>query len=71
MSEQQQARKWNVVVPVVAVLRAPDGTVAVRRLAKALTEAGFDVYEEDIGLGPFESEDEVGESAPPLNGWPS
>jgi hypothetical protein len=64
---------WNVVAPVVAVLGAPTGAEAYGRLTRALTAAGFDVYEPDtdeIRLTPFESEDGTEESDPPPAGWP-
>lgn len=63
---------WNVAVPVVACLRAPTGAEAYDRLAKALTAAGFDVYEapgEEL-TSPFRAEDGTEESDPPPAGWP-
>jgi hypothetical protein len=66
---------WNVVIPVVTLLRAPDGPAAGNRLARALTAAGFDVYDYGdspcVSTRPFESEDGPEESGlPGGNGQP-
>jgi hypothetical protein len=66
---------WNAVVPVVALLRAPDGASARDRLAQALRAAGFDVYDDPgadvVNVQPIQAEDQAGgESDPPPDGWP-
>jgi hypothetical protein len=66
---------WNVVVPVLALLRADNGKQASDRLARALKAAGFEVYDpgpgsEEAGVVPLECEDQSLESDPPPAGWP-
>jgi hypothetical protein len=55
---------YNVVVPVLAIVRADHDEHAVARLADALEAAGFEVYDPGdgvtaIGVGAFVSADPV------------
>jgi hypothetical protein len=64
---------WNVVVPVVALLRGETPAGAQGRLAKALRSAGFDVLDggTTVSLDVLEAEEQdAPESAPPPAGWP-
>ena len=69
-----QQTLWNVVVPVIALLRGDDGEEANDRLTRALKAAGFDVYDpyaEFAGVVPVECDDQsLDESDPPPAGWP-
>lgn len=47
---------WNVSVPVVANIEAPDGRAAVRKLVQALDRAGFIPYEPEREAEIFEAE---------------
>ena len=47
---------WNVSVPVVANIEAPNGQSAVRMLVQALDRAGFIPYEPDGEAEVFEAE---------------
>jgi len=47
---------WNVSVPVVANIEAPDGRAAVRKLTGALSRAGFIPYEPEREAEVFEAE---------------
>lgn len=47
---------WNVSVPVVANIEAPDGRSAVRMLVQALDRAGFISYEPEREAEVFEAE---------------
>jgi hypothetical protein len=46
---------WNVVVPVIANLEAPDGPAATARLERALEAVGFTVYTDARPGDRFES----------------
>lgn len=48
-------RKWNVLVPVVAVIPGATADEAIGTLRAQLTAAGFDVYEGEPGCDAFES----------------
>jgi hypothetical protein len=53
----RQARTWNVVAPVVALIRAGTAAEAISTHRAQLTAAGFDVYDGEPGCHAFESED--------------
>jgi hypothetical protein len=56
-------KKWNVLLPVVAVMEADDGLSAQDALRAELASAGFDVYE-DGEKDVFESECSPGRTGP-------
>lgn len=57
------AKKWNALVPVVAVVSGETASEAIETLTAQLTAAGFDVYEGEPGCNAFESEDSEDEKA--------
>ena len=56
---------YNVLLPVVALVRAESAEDAVRQLAASLSRKGFTVYTEDFRASAFLSEDGVDAEALP------
>jgi hypothetical protein len=57
ITRQNPPRTWNVLAPVVALVRAGTAGEAVSLLRAQLTAAGFDVYDGEPACTAFESED--------------
>lgn len=86
LSNSQPGQLWNVAVPVVTALLAPDAAAGLDQLTLALERDGYHVLEAscdayrprrpgelhaEVTVGAYESGSGTVASDPPRYGWPA